>query len=369
MLSRLERSRRRSSTLAIAAAVAGLLAATAAVASAAAPHPRAVHRRHLPPPRLVDTGLYSDFAARSIDPRNLHYVPQYPLWSDGAAKQRWVYLPPGTAIDARDPESWVFPVGTKFWKEFAWGRRVETRYIERTRDGWVFASYLWAEDESDAVLAPEQGVLSTQEVAPGRRHPIPSVADCLNCHQNGRAAVLGFAALQLSPDRDPLALHAEALTGDAVTLDTLVARRLVRGHPRSALDPPPRIAASTPRGRAVLGYLHANCGNCHDSVGSLAGLGLALRHALVARDPSQEPAAGVIGHVSRFRPRGAPAGENFWVDPGAPSRSTVLTRLASRNPMLQMPPLGTQLVDEQAVALITAWIEQDLHSNGGGPQR
>src|SRR5512136_121668 len=33
------------------------------------------------PTRLAETGLYSDFPSRTIDPRNLAYSPQYPLWS------------------------------------------------------------------------------------------------------------------------------------------------------------------------------------------------------------------------------------------------------------------------------------------------
>jgi hypothetical protein len=37
-----------------------------------------------PPPGLRETGLYSDFGSRTINPRNLSYSPQYPLWSDGA---------------------------------------------------------------------------------------------------------------------------------------------------------------------------------------------------------------------------------------------------------------------------------------------
>ncbi len=121
------------------------LGAAAMIATLAEAAPGAAARPV--PRRLADTGLYSDFAAREIDPRNLHFAPQYPLWTDGAHKSRWIRLPKGAAIDARDPEAWRFPVGTKLWKEFAWSRRVETRYLERTRGGWVYASYLWAEDE------------------------------------------------------------------------------------------------------------------------------------------------------------------------------------------------------------------------------
>jgi hypothetical protein len=354
--------RGRASPLSLAVLVAGLAGATASISDASTGARRSTMReeQRRPPSRLADTGLYSDFASRTVDPRNLHYSPQYPLWSDGARKDRWIHLPPGTFIDARDPDSWVFPVGTKFWKEFGWSRPVETRYLERTRRGWIYAAYVWSDDGSDAVLAPEGGVQTTQEVAAARMHRIPSVSDCRNCHQGGRAEILGFGALQLSPDRDPLAPHAEpAREGDA-TLATLVRRGLVRGLPRAMIAHPPRIPAATPRGRAALGYLHANCSICHDSAGALGSLDVSLRHALGARAEREEPAAAAIGHPTRFQIPGAAPGESVWIDPGAPASSAVVARMASRNPFVQMPPLGTQVVDEEAVALLRAWIEEEL---------
>ncbi len=340
-------------------AVVALLAATTSSTEASAAARRRAH--HLPQ-RLADTGLYSDFASQTVDPRNLHYSPQYALWSDGAAKERWLYLPPGTAIDARDPDGWEFPIGTRFWKEFAWSRPVETRYLELTRRGWIYAVYVWTEDGSDAVLAPETGALSSHEVAPGRRHAIPSVADCLSCHRGGRAEILGFSALQLSPDRDPLAPHAERLREGDPTLATLVERGLVRGLPRALLERSPRIAASTPRGRAAMGYLHANCSICHDSRGPLASLGVSFRHSLRAQEERDEPAAAAVGHLARHPLPGAAPGESAWIAPGAPSSSAVVARMASRNPLVQMPPLATKLVDEEAVALLKAWIEEDLRA-------
>lgn len=344
-------------------ALAALAVAAVVIASlaAASPSSAATGGARRVPQRLADTGLYSDFVSRSVDPRNLHYSPQYPLWSDGAAKERWIYLPPGTTIDARNPEHWVFPVGTKLWKQFAWSRPVETRYLERTRRGWVYAVYVWAEDGSDAVLAPEAGVTSSQEVAPGRRHAIPSLADCLNCHRGGRAEVLGFSALQLSPDRDPLAPHAEPVRDGDVNLATLVQRGRVRGLPREVLDPPPRIVASTPRGRAAKGYLHANCGGCHDSRGPLASIGVSLRHSLRAHEERLQPATAAVGHPTTFALPGASTRESVWLAPGAPSSSAVVHRMQSRNPAVQMPPLATKVVDEEAVRLVTEWIEHDLH--------
>ena len=333
------------------------LAAVAAMTAAAAP-------RGSPPPQpplhLSETGLYVDATTRAVDPRNLPYSPQYPLWSDGADKSRWIFLPPGTAIDARDPESWVFPIGTKLWKEFSWrGKRVETRLLQRTRAGWTYSTYEWNEAGSDADLVPADGAPSRHLLAPGRPHLIPSVADCKDCHENGRSEVLGFSALQLSPDRDPLAPHAEPLRPGDLTLTALVERRLLRGLPLAVSGTAPRIAAASPRGRAALGYLHANCGICHHPAAPLASIGLFLRHSLSAHDPSKEPAAGAIGHPSAYGSP-PPTGNLFWIAAGDPDRSAVVTRMASRSPAAQMPPLGTQLVDEDAVALLTAWIREDL---------
>ncbi len=52
------------------------------------------------PARLADTGLYADPASKTLAPGIFPFSPQYPLWSDGAVKRRWIRLPEGAAIDA-----------------------------------------------------------------------------------------------------------------------------------------------------------------------------------------------------------------------------------------------------------------------------
>ena len=126
------------------------------------------------PPTLRETGLYIDAAALTVDPQHLTFSPQYPLWTDGAAKRRWISLPPGTAIDASDPDAWVFPVGTRLWKEFSFdGRRVETRYLEREADRWVYAAYAWSEDGREAHLVGARGRRAAYPLPGGKAHAIP----------------------------------------------------------------------------------------------------------------------------------------------------------------------------------------------------
>jgi hypothetical protein len=314
------------------------------------------------PASLRDTGLYVAGSATEIRPEHIAFAPQYPLWSDGTTKRRWLSLPPGTSIDARQPDAWAFPIGTRAWKEFSYGRRIETRYLERLADGsWRFATYVWNADGSDAVLAPAAGIAALPVAqAPGGRYAIPSRADCLACHDAAAAPILGFSALQLSPDRDPLGPHADPARPDHADLARLVARGLVRNLPRSLLDNPPRIAARTPAERAALGYLHGNCGHCHNEAGPLAGLELSL--AQQAGTPAESAArtlASLVGHSSRFRASDADAATQRVV-PGRNEASVLAVRMQSANPLARMPPLGVQVIDDEGLALVERWIRHDL---------
>jgi cytochrome c553 len=122
--------------------------------------------------------------------------------------------------------------------------------------------------------------------------------------------VLGFSALQL---------------GDA--LPKLVRRGLVRHAPAAWRDAAPRIAAASETERAARGHLHANCGHCHHESGAPVPLVLAQR----------------VG--------GTPA-------PATTSLHTALRRMGTRDPLQQMPPLGTRLVDTQGLAKLQAWLDQ-----------
>ena len=212
------------------------------------------------PQHLGVTGLYVAGSLSQVSPDVLPFSPQYPLWSDGAAKRRWIWLPPGTSIDASSPDAWDFPRGTKLWKQFAHGSVIETRYIERGADGaWRFGSYVWNADGTDAVLAPARGIRDLPAPkAPGARYTIPSEDDCRACHEGAPVPVLGFSALQLDYDNS--------------VADDVDMKSLHDGSPDWLPSPPTTSGPpywplpSDPTGDVIpaLGYLYANCGHCHN---------------------------------------------------------------------------------------------------------
>jgi hypothetical protein len=311
-------------------------------------------------PRLLrDTGLYADAPGGRVQGGIAAFSPQYPLWSDGADKRRWVSLPPGAAIDASRPDAWEFPRGTKLWKEFAFaGRPVETRYIERGRDGqWRFGAYVWNEQGTEAVLAPARGIPAlAAPAAPQGRYAIPARTDCLACHGSTTVPVLGLTALQLSPDRDPMAAGGHPPRPGESDLRALVARGWVRGLPRELTQTPPRIPSADPVERAALGYLHGNCAHCHNTTASRVPLQLTL--AQRAGDPAAalaEVLRSTVDAPGRYRPADS-AGVALVVAPGQPQDSLLATRMQSRHKQVQMPPIGTSIPDPEGLALVHRWI-------------
>jgi hypothetical protein len=275
----------------------------------------------------------------------LSFSPQYPLWSDGADKQRWLQLPPGTSIDARDPDAWVFPVGTRLWKQFSHAARpIETRVVERRADGWHYATYVWRADGSDADLAPARGIAALPVMAaPGGRYAVPGRGDCVACHGGASVPVLGLSTLQLSP----------------ADLRALVERGLVRGLPRRLIDEPPRIAARSALEAAALGYLHGNCAHCHHPNAGRVPVGLTLLQRTA--DPERSAAQtlrSMLDAPSRYQPRDADAARA--VVPGDARSSVLLQRMRARDGRAQMPPLGTDHPDGAALDLLTRWIDHDL---------
>ena len=308
------------------------------------------------PERLADTGLY-EARGGTLSNGVRAFSPQYPLWSDGLVKRRWIKLPPNGAIDGTEDDAWEFPAGTRFWKEFSLGsRKVETRVLVKVSGGgWRYGSYVWNDAGTEAVLAPAEGVITSVELAPGRPHVIPSRTDCAACHgPQERGGPLGFNALQLSPDRDPEAIHGEPLQEGMLTLEVLSEEGRLRRRPGTD-EPPPRIRTQDPSTRALLGYLAANCSHCHNGNGDIAALAPVIRYADLLRD-GDAVARSLLGVATAWQLPRVPDGSTLLVSPGAPERSALFARMKSRSPSMQMPPLGTVLRDQQAVDALSRWI-------------
>ena len=139
------------------------------------------------------------------------------------------------------------------------------------------------------------------------------------------------------------------------SLATLQAERLLSPARPEWIANPPRIQASHPQTRAVLGYFAANCGTCHNKSGETTYAGPSLKHSDVAAD-GDAVARALLGQATAWQVPGRPDGTTRMLDALAPEASAMLYRMRSRRPSSQMPPLGTVLRDEAAVKAVEAWL-------------
>ncbi len=288
------------------------------------------------PMLLSETGLYADFASRTLAADLFTYVPRYEFWADGAKKTRWLLLPPNTKIDTSQMDGWVFPIGTKVWKEFVYeGKVVETRLLMKVRDGadgWWKVAYVWKDDGSDAVASPG-GMVN----ALGTTHKVPSQIDCVNCHENISDVIIGVSALQMTdPTTNPLA--------------ALAAAGRLSDPPPAGLDFP-----GTGNVKDALGYLHANCGHCHNDDAIRLSTQSSMRLRLLVGQKTPEQTGAYTTTVGTVMKHPLPDGTTTILVPGSPDQSGLWLRMDRRD-TFGMPPAGTQIVDDAGVGTVRQWI-------------
>jgi hypothetical protein len=301
----------------------------------------------LEPDTLAGTGLCLDASCSQTSSDARQYSPSFALWADTSTKRRWIYLPPGTKIDTSDMDHWVFPMGTKIWKEFTrGGTRVETRYIAKvgptdTFADWFYVSYAWNATQ-DATTAVPLGVTN----ALGTGADIPSRTQCRGCHERLKPSrVLGFGAIQLDHAAGP----------GEIALDDLIAANTLTAPPAAGSPHFPLPGTATEQ--AALGYFHANCGHCHNpssDVFTSGGIPMNLRLVVgsLATPQATPTYATTIGVAAQMQVDGL----TQLVVARDAAHSIVVDRFESPNSALHMPALCTAVTDPTGDATIRAWI-------------
>ena len=199
------------------------------------------------------------------------------LFTDYAQKQRLVKLPSGTEITRINNEQVDFPDMTILVKTFFYyndeadpdmGKRIiETRLLIKEKGIWNAATYLWDEEQQDAVL--ELDGFSTQvdwKDYDGNKlstlYKVPSSNECVTCHQsNSTLTPLGPTLRNLNRIVD----RNESMVNQ---LTHLQSEGLLNHFPVEGIsqivDYKDTTASLKERGKA---YFAMNCAHCHNPSG------------------------------------------------------------------------------------------------------
>jgi hypothetical protein len=118
----------------------------------------------------------------------------------------------------------------------------------------------------------------------------------------------------------------------------------------------------TPEGRTSIGYLHANCGGCHNPLGTAKDSGLFMRYELGAQSEADAPIYKTAVNIGPL-PNGPGQGHRrrmLRIQSGNPWNSMLLFRMQVSSPF-RMPPTGRKTADQDAVAIIEKWILELPH--------
>jgi uncharacterized repeat protein (TIGR03806 family) len=306
-------------------------------------------RVHAARPALSDGHLPGSAGAAPAKPGIIAYDVNVSLYSDGAEKHRFLWLPPGTQIHSQ-ADRWDIPVGAYFIKNFYFPNDardptkgihlVETRFLIKRSDGVTISTYLWNDDQSDAIASggnvdvpvrwiDQDGVLHDESFH------VPGLSLCQTCHDN---RMLGLRTRQIvHPGTYP--------DGTTDQASHLVAA--------GALDvtPPAGLVLVDPFGSAALddrarSYLDANCGHCHASVGEASGTGVFWDY-----DDTD------LGHLPLCRKVPSVDGSDHVIVPGHPEQSEFLARMSSGDPFARMPQGPTRIPDGAAIAVLSSWVQ------------
>jgi len=286
------------------------------------------------PRALSQTGLFSRVEGQVLSPGVIPYTINAPAWTDGASAERWLGIPNRDTIRLIDknsewPKESVWPKDSVLAKTLSIDKRkLETQILHYDGQAWSGYTYVWNEAQTDATLAPAEGV--EIDLGGGRKWKALARASCLTCHNPWPGTSLTMNGAQLDAGR------IKAFQ-DAAILPAKVAPA------RPLVNPYDETAALDDRARS---YLAVNCGHCHRFGGGGAAKIILLNDIPLA-DMKLDGVRPTLGMFDLNDP--------YLVSGGDPSRSALLFRI-SKLGQGRMPHVGSDAVDEAGVRLIRKWI-------------
>ncbi len=290
--------------------------------------------------------------------RVLPYEPISQLFTDYAHKSRFIWMPAGvSATYVTDHKVFDFPNGTVMIKNFYYDhvqpnderKILETRLIYKKDNAWHFADYIWNEDQTEATFNL-QGlnvpISWIDDIGNPRTidYRIPAESECFTCHK------LDDTSLPIGPKPQNLNKDFTYVNGTMNQLQKWIeVGYLTNTLPTDIVTVVDWKDATQPLEQRVRSYIDINCAHCHQegSHCSYRPLRFAYSETLLPENlgicvAPQEFISEQLTHI---------------ISRGNINRSVMFFRMNSVEQQYRMPLMGRTIVHDEAVALITEYIQ------------
>lgn len=293
----------------------------------------------------------------------LVYEPASSLFTDYAHKKRFIWMPKGTkATYESDAEILNLPIGAALIKNFYYDnvqnttpvgstRIIETRIMIRKSTGWIFAEYVWNEEQTEAFLDMAGSNTNVEykdennNIKIVESYRIPSDQQCMTCHKSNEQPI----PIGIKPQN--LNFNYSYASGTKNQLSKWIEVGYLENNLPSTINSTVNYTdASQPLELRVRSYLDINCAHCHQTnshcdyrpmrfafseTTDLANMGVCVE----TQDMADFPAA-----LSKI------------INPTNINRSMLYYRLNTENESYRMPLLGRTEIHSEGIALIKEWI-------------
>lgn len=288
--------------------------------------------------------------------RVIPYKPASSLFTDYALKKRFIWIPNKTNVKyIADDKIFEMPVGTVLIKTFYYNNTqpsgetkiIETRLMIRKSNGWIFAEYLWNEEQTEATLQTAGTFIpiswDQNGTVKSTNYRIPSEMECLTCHKSNNIAYpIGIKPQNINNDYT-------YSTGTYNQLQYWASNGLINGNiPSNILSTVDYMDETQPIKLRLRSYLDINCAHCHreNSHCDYRPLRLAFAETIKAINMGVcvNPDENIDPSLQKI------------IVPGNFNKSVMHFRLNSTNENTRMPLLGRTLVHEEGVQLLKSYI-------------
>lgn len=278
------------------------------------------------------------------------------LFTDYALKKRFIWMPQGVRANyVSDSSTLDFPAGTVLIKNFYYEnllpdnttKIIETRLMIKKQEGWIFANYVWNDEQTEAVYntldITKQLTWNQNGIEKSTGYQIPALNKCITCHGSNNIAIpIG-----------PKPQNINKLFNYGNETKNQVQKWISAGYLDNNI--PSEIAStinwqdeSQSLNLRARSYLDINCAHCHTPGGFCDYTPMDFAFSATTNPINLgacvEPQDFVVGD------------EAYLLAPGNHEASLIYTRMNSEDLAGRMPLLGRTIRHDEAMELMEAWI-------------
>lgn len=302
------------------------------------------------------------------------YAPASILFSDYAHKKRFIWMPTGSkATYVGDDKILEFPVGSAIIKTFYYDnvqpsnttQILETRIMIRKSDGWIFADYVWNDEQTEAYfdLAGSFKPISWKDendVVKSTNYRIPSEVECNVCHKTKTLENNISTDIQIPIGIKPQNLNYNFNYGNEyknqltkwVELGYLESNFSLPSAANTVVDYSDETQPLDLRARS---YVDINCAHCHQPNGHCDYRPMKLNFSATGL-PNGEGLTNMGVCVPTQDMQDFPPALASIITPANPNRSMLYYRINTTDESYRMPLHGRTVIHEEGVALMEQWI-------------